>query len=73
VSECDFFFTQPTLGHAWVLEKSLDGVKWTLCDQEGEVAVRSPHIAKGIGKARYLRLKITQGVPGLWEWKVYGK
>lgn len=73
VSECDFFFTQPTLGHAWVLEKSLDGVKWTICDQEEKVAIRSPHIAKGIGHARYLRLKITHGVPGLWEWKVYGK
>jgi len=33
--------------------------------------MRSPETIDKIGHARYLRLTITGGPPGLWEFKVY--
>lgn len=71
IGECQFFFTQPTEGHAWRLEKSADGKHWQTCAEEKSLQVRSPHVATGIGEARYLRLHILQGDAGLWEWKIY--
>lgn len=71
LNQCEMAFTFPTFGHAWILEKSLDGSKWTLCDVQGEQIARSPHIAKQLGEARYLRIRIIKGNPGLWEIKVY--
>ena len=71
VSECHFFFTRPTEGHAWRLEKSADGKNWQTCAEQGKVQARSPHIAGTIGEARYLRLHIRRGDAGLWEWKIY--
>lgn len=73
LSECDFFFTRPTEGHTWRLEKSLDGKHWQTCGELMKAEIRSPHVAKEIGEARYLRLHIRKGSPGLWEWKIYGK
>lgn len=71
VDECSFYFTYPTEGHTWRLEKSTDGKHWQVCAGQGKVVARSPHIAKGIGEARYLRLHILRGNAGLWEWKIY--
>ena len=71
VSECHFFFTRPTEGHAWRLEKSADGKNWQTCAEQGKVQAWSPHIAGAIGEARYLRLHIRRGDAGLWEWKIY--
>lgn len=71
VDECCFYFTHPTEGHTWRLEKSTDGKHWQVCAGQGKVVARSPHIAKGIGEARYLRLHILRGNAGLWEWKIY--
>jgi hypothetical protein len=73
IDEVQMAFTAPTYGHAWVLEKSTDGKKWTVCAKQSERQVCSPHTVKAIGKARFLRLSITQGEPGLWEFKVFGK
>lgn len=71
IDECRFYFTHPTEGHTWRLEKSTDGKHWQVCAGQGKVVARSPHIAKGIGEARYLRLHILRGNAGLWEWKIY--
>ena len=62
VGECQFYFTKPTEGHTWRLEKSVE---------EKKLQARSPHVAKGIGEARYLRLHILRGDAGMWEWKIY--
>ena len=70
IDECQFYFTHPTEGHSWRLEKSLDGKHWQTCAEEGKVQARSPHIAKQIGETRYLRLHIRRGDAGLWEWKI---
>lgn len=68
---CEIAFTRPTYGHAWVLEKSTDGKTWKTCALQEEPVARSPHKAQNIGAARYLRLKIRQGNPGIWEIKIY--
>jgi len=36
-----------------------------------DVRVQSPHTDKLSVKARYLRITILGGTPGLWELKVY--
>lgn len=51
--------------------KSVDGKHWQVCAEEKKLQARSPHVAKGIGEARYLRLHILRGDAGLWEWKIY--
>ena len=71
VGECQFYFTKPTEGHTWRLEKSVDGKHWQACAEEKKLQARSPHVAVGIGEARYLRLHILRGDAGLWEWKIY--
>ncbi|MCE8877169.1 family 43 glycosylhydrolase [Bacteroides ovatus] len=71
VGECQLYFTRPTEGHTWRLEKSIDGKHWQMCAEQGKVQVCSPHIAKEIGETRYLRLHIRRGDAGLWEWKIY--
>lgn len=71
IGECQFYFTRPTEGHTWRLEKSTDGKHWQTCAEQAKLEARSPHAAINIGKARYLRLHIRRGDAGLWEWKVY--
>lgn len=71
VGECQFYFTKPTEGHTWRLEKSVDGKHWQVCAEEKKLQAWSPHVAKGIGEARYLRLHILRGDAGMWEWKIY--
>lgn len=73
IGSCEMYFVFPSLGHAWQLQRSDDGVNWQTCATQQEIAVRSPHIASKIGKARYLRLSVIQGTAGLWEMKVFGK
>ncbi len=71
IESCEMSFTFPALGHAWILEKSMDRRNWDVCGIQAEKIARSPHIVTGIGEARYLRVKIIKGDPGLWEIKVY--
>jgi hypothetical protein len=56
-----------------VLEKSEDGKTWALCGQQSVRAARSPHVADGVGRARYVRVKITAGDAGLWSFKAFQK
>jgi len=71
VNRVEMAFVQPTLGHAWTLEKSLDGRKWEVCGVQEGIAIRSPHVAVNVGVARYLKVTIHAGTPGLWEFKVF--
>jgi|GEM_PF-5448406 len=36
-----------------------------------KLAIRSPHIAGKIGMTRFLRIRITDGIPAIWEIKLY--
>lgn len=71
ISRVEIAFMFPTFGHSWKLEKSLNGEKWKTCEVSNDKAVRSPHVADKIGKAKFLRVTILDGPAGIWEMKVY--
>ena len=72
ISRSEIAFVRPTAGHAYVLEGSDDGKKWKRCGGHADLQIRSPH-TDYINKAyRYLRVTITEGVQGIWEWRVLG-
>jgi beta-xylosidase len=72
ISRSEIAFVRPTAGHAYVLEGSNDGNKWKRCGGHADIQIRSPH-TDHINKAyRYLRVTITEGVQGIWEWRVLG-
>jgi beta-xylosidase len=73
VGRCEMAFIFPTRGHAWALERSEDGQAWTVCGRQREPVARSPHVADGVGPARYLRVNITAGDAGLWSFKAFRK
>jgi hypothetical protein len=71
INRCELYFVASTLGHTWRLEKSIDGKKWLTVKINTETVVRSPEVAAKIGLARYVRVTILSGAPGLWEMKLY--
>ena len=55
VGECQFYFTKPTEGHTWRLEKSVDGKHWQVCAEEKKLQARSPHVEmRGCGNGKYM-------------------
>ena len=62
---------KPAAGHAYKLESSLDGKTWAAYGGHADVALRSPHVDLKRARARYLRVTILAGEPGLWEFRVY--
>ena len=71
INRCDIFFVHPSLGHAFTLEKSVDGKSWLKIYAENERTTRSPHTANKIGKTHYLRIHILEGQAGIWNIKLY--
>jgi hypothetical protein len=71
IQRTELYFVTPTLGHAYRIESSLDGQTWQTCGGHKDVKIQSPHTDTAIGRARYLKLTILQGAPGLWEFRVY--
>ena len=71
IRQSDIYFVRPTAGHAYKLEGSADGAQWEECGGHTHVTKQSPHTDLLGGKFRYLRVTITQGVQGVWEWKIY--
>lgn len=65
------YFVKPAAGHAYKLESSLDGKTWSIYGDHPDVVLRSPHVDNKAARARYLRLTILKGEPGLWEFRVY--
>lgn len=70
VKHSDIYFVRPTAGHSYILESSVDGKHWTTCGGHQDVRIQSPHADAFKIKARYLRVKITGGVKGIWEWNI---
>lgn len=64
-------FVRPTAGHAYILEGSLDGQTWTRIGGHDDFQKRSPHVDKLGDSYRYLKLTITLGIKGVYEWKLY--
>ncbi len=73
VGRCEMAFVFPTRGHAWRLERSEDGRAWQTCGVQPDPVARSPHVAEDVGRARYLRVRITAGEAGLWSFKAFQK
>ena len=71
VARTELYFVKPTVGHAYRLESSTDGKKWKVIGGHDDIQIRSPHIDEKIGRARYLRVTILKGTPGLWEFRAY--
>ena len=63
-------FVRPTAGHAYRLEGSADGQSWQVCGGHDDVQKRSPHTDVINKDYRYLRVTITEGVKGIWEWEI---
>ena len=71
VGRSEIAFVRPTAGHAYVLEGSLNGTTWIPCGGHADVQIRSPHVDQIERTFRYLRVKITKGIRGVWEWQLY--
>lgn len=71
VKRSEAYFVRPTAGHAYLLEYSNDGASWTTCGGHNDIVMQSPHTDNLNIKARYLRIKITKGIKGIWEWNIY--
>lgn len=61
-------FVRPTAGHAYKMEGSKDGVAWEKCGGHDDARKLSPHVDAVNGAYRYLRVTITEGIKGIWEW-----
>ena len=69
IGQSELCFVRPTAGHAYVLEGSVDGKKWKPCGGHADVQKRSPHVDRINRSFRYLRVRITKGIRGVWEWR----
>lgn len=71
IKKSDLYFVRPTAGHTYKLEASNDGKEWRPSGGNDTKVMKSPHTDNLNIKARYLKVTITDGIPGLWEWKLY--
>jgi hypothetical protein len=71
IKHSEIYFVRPTAGHTYTLEYSTDGRNWQTSVRHSEMKIQSPHTDKLRIRARYLRVKITGGVKGIWEWNIY--
>ncbi len=73
VERTEAYFVKPAAGHAYKLEYSVDGAHWFKYGGHDDIQIRSPHKDEKSVRARYFRVTILQGEPGLWEFRVYGQ
>ena len=71
VGSSEIAFVRPTAGHAYTLEGSTDAQTWMRIGGHDDCQKRSPHVDRLGGTYRYLRLTITLGIKGVYEWKIY--
>jgi hypothetical protein len=71
ITGTQIYFVQPTHGHAYKVECSLDGVTWQPYGGHDDVRIQSPHRDEKPVRTRYLRLTIFSGTPGIWELRAY--
>jgi hypothetical protein len=71
IKRTEAYFVMPTIGHAYQLSYSIDGIHWKICGGHNDVRIQSPHVDKVSVKARFLKVKVLKGISGLWEFKVY--
>ncbi|WP_281514352.1 family 43 glycosylhydrolase [Phocaeicola sartorii] len=71
IHRSEVYFVRPTAGHAYVLEGSVDGKNWQPCGGHLDKQMKSPHNDTLQQRFRYLRIRITDGIAGIWEWNIY--
>jgi hypothetical protein len=71
IKRSEVYFVRPTAGQAYTLECSTDGKIWNSCGGHPDLKIQSPHTDKMNIKVRYLRVKILEGIKGIWEWNIY--
>ena len=71
ITESELCFVRPTQGHAYELDGSIDGIRWQSCGGHADIRRQSPHIDAVNQSFRFLRVRITHGIPGIWEWRIY--
>lgn len=71
IHRTEAYFAKPAAGQAYRLEWSLDGHSWQPYGGHDELILRSPHRDEKLVRARYLKLTVLKGEPGLWEFRVY--
>ncbi|MEE0522084.1 MAG: family 43 glycosylhydrolase [Bacteroidaceae bacterium] len=69
IGKSEIAFVRPTAGHAYILEGSNDGQHWTRCGGHADIRIQSPHTDTINARYRYMRVTITEGVKGVWEWR----
>lgn len=70
IGESEIYFVRPTAGHVYRLEGSIDVHNWTQCGGSPEKRMMSPRRDSINDSFRYLRVNVTDGVPGVWEWNL---
>ena len=71
IRRTEVYFVKPAAGHAYRLDWSLDGQTWKPYGGHDGVILRSPHRDEKPVRARYLKLTILEGEPGIWQFRVY--
>lgn len=71
IHRTELYFVKPTASHAYRLEYSLDGSDWKAYGGHSDLQIKSPHVDNVQVQARYLKVAILQGTPGLWEFRLY--
>ena len=71
ITRSELCFVRPTQGHAYELEGSIDGIHWQRFGGHADVRRQSPHTDDVNQLFRFLRVRIIEGVMGVWEWRIY--
>jgi hypothetical protein len=71
IQRTEAYFVKPTAGHAYRLEISTDGRRWLAHGGHETLIRQSPHVDSAPARARFVRLTILKGTPGLWEFRVF--
>lgn len=71
IKRTELYFVTPTAGHSYQVEYSRDGKTWKPYGGQPEPRVQSPQTDVKSVRARYLRVTILKGAPGIWEFRVY--
>jgi Glycosyl hydrolases family 43/F5/8 type C domain len=71
ITRTEAYFVTPTAGHSFRIESSTDNTHWTIYQPVQPLTIESPHTTHRTVSARYLRVYVMKGAPGLWEFHVW--
>jgi len=71
IKRTEAYFVTPTLGQSYRIESSIDNKHWIIYQPVQPLTIESPHVTQSPVSARYLRIYVMKGTPGLWEFHVW--